>query len=336
MSYPGARGRLVSLLQKYGRWLLLGFGAIAVVFLIRESGPEQVLEVMVRAAPWLPLIFLLEVAWISMDAVGLRFLLREHGGERIPWRVWIRSATVAYGVMVLLPAGRAGGEVMRAAQLSRYVGLHAATAAAQLQGVTLLANTVISVPCWIAVVSGVGVFHSLAWLLVLNGLATGALGTGMLFLSSRSALGAKLARWLPFVQPYAEALDAAQPARMWPGWALWWTSLGRIIQALQYGIILLAIGGQLTVPSAFVAQGIHLVGAGMGEMVPNAVGITETFYRVFAPVLGLSDDFARAIAIALVARLTQYTIAAMALLSGTGGGRSEAEEQKISTLAEGD
>lgn len=316
-----ARG--VAFLKAYGRWILLVMGVVAVVFLVRESGPEQVLDVMVTAAPWLPIIFVLEVAWISMDAVALRFLYREEG-KKVPLSAWLRSASVAYGVMILLPAGRAGGEVMRAAQLSKYVGMLSATGAAQLQGSTLFANAVISVPCLIAVGAGVGYTHGLTLLVGLNGLATAVLGLAVLFLASRSELGGRLGRKFSFLQPYAEKIDeATKPLKAFPRRAVLFTVTGRVIQALQYGIILLAIGGQLTVSSALVAQGIHLVGSGLGDMIPNAVGITESAYRFFAETLGFEEDPARAIAIALVARLTQYSLAGVALVAG-GFGREKA------------
>jgi uncharacterized membrane protein YbhN (UPF0104 family) len=56
------------------------------------------------------------------------------------------------------------------------------------------------------------------------------------------------------------------------------------------------------------------VGAGLGDFVPNAVGITEGAYRLFAGALGLGDDPARAISIALVARLCQFSLAGVALI----------------------
>lgn len=323
---PGAARRTlwtrgVDFLKAHGRWLLLAMGVVAVVLLVRESGPERVLDVMVTAAPWLPVILVLEAAWISMDAVALRFLYREEG-RKVPLSAWLRSASVAYGVMILLPAGRAGGEVMRAAQLSKYVGMLSATGAAQLQGSTLFANAVISVPCLLAVGAGVGFTHELTLLLGLNGLATAVLGLVVLFLASRSELGGRLGRKIAFFQPYAAQIDeATKPLKAFPKRAVLFTVTGRIIQAFQYGVILLAIGGHLTVSSALVAQGIHLVGSGLGDMVPNAVGITEAAYRFFAETLGFGDDPARAIAIALVARLTQYSLAGVALLAG-GFGRA--------------
>lgn len=315
----GPAGRALDLIKRYGRWLLLAVGVVAVVVLVREAGPDHVLDVLGEAAPWLPLILVLEVAWISMDAVALRLMFRERGTE-VPWSAWLRSASLAYGVMVLLPVGRAGGEVARAAQLSKHVGMLAATAAGQLQGSTLFANAVISVPCLVTVASGVGIGHTLAILIALNGVATGVVGVLVMFATSRSRLGQRLGRWFSFLKPFSDQLDEATgPMKAFPKRAVLCTVTGRVIQTVQYGIILLAIGGKLTVGSALVAQGIHLVGAGFGEMVPNAVGITETAYRLFADTLGFGDDPARAIAIALVARLAQYSLAAVALLAGAGG-----------------
>lgn len=313
---PTLRSRSLAFLRAYGRWVLLVLGVVAVAFLVRESGPERVLEVILQALPWAPVIFALEVAWISMDAFALRSIYADRG-RGIPLSDWVRSSLTAYAVMVLLPAGRAGGEAMRAVHLSKYVGMLSATAAAQVQGSTLFANAVISLPCFIAVASVVGVTHPLSLVAALNGVATLVLGLGVMFVTSRSKLGASLARRFSFMKQYAEQLDdASAPLTAFPRGAVAWTVFGRVLQTLQYGLILLAIGGQLTLTSALVSQGIHLVGAGLGDMVPNAVGITETAYRLSADVLGFGEEPARAIAIALVARLTQYTLAGLALLAG--------------------
>jgi hypothetical protein len=51
-------------------------------------------------------------------------------------------------------------------------------------------------------------------------------------------------------------------------------------------------------------------------MVPNQVGITEGAYRLFSDVLGLGSEPARAIGIALVARICQSTLAGGALAAG--------------------
>jgi hypothetical protein len=92
--------------------------------------------------------------------------------------------------------------------------------------------------------------------------------------------------------------------------------LGRLFQTVQYGVILVAVGGSLGVLSALISQAIHLVGAGLGDLVPNQAGITEGAYWVFADALGLSSDPAAAVGIALVARFCQYLVAGAGLVAG--------------------
>src|SRR5690606_14569449 len=86
--------------------------------------------------------------------------------------------------------------------------------------------------------------------------------------------------------------------------------------AMQYGVILLAVGGTLTIVSALVAQAIHLVGAGLGDMVPNQVGVTEFAYGAFAGDLDLEAVKAQAISIALVHRICQFALAGSCLAIG--------------------
>jgi hypothetical protein len=66
-------------LKRYGKWILLAMGVVAVTALIRETGPAKVGAVLLGAGAHLPLIVLLEAAWISMDTFAVRALLGEHG-----------------------------------------------------------------------------------------------------------------------------------------------------------------------------------------------------------------------------------------------------------------
>ncbi|MGE0790171.1 MAG: lysylphosphatidylglycerol synthase domain-containing protein [Sandaracinaceae bacterium] len=322
------------LVKAAARWLLLLLGVGAVVALVMDAGPAAVWATLLAAGAFLPLVALGEVGFIGMDVISLRLMFGEHA-KKVPLAVWLRSAMMAYGIMILLPAGRAGGEVARAAGLATYVGgARAAAGAAVLQGVTLWGNTLISIPCWIAVAMVAGAGSSLGLLVLGNGVVTGVIGSVLLLGARSSKIGAfvtarvdQLARWL------------AQHSRM--GTVLRWrirrwnrhgakfdeslremgtplrpivaAFLGRVSQTVQYGVILLAVGGSLTVTSALVAQSIHLVGAGLGDMVPNQVGITEGAYRVFASFLGLEDAVAQAIAIALVHRIVQFSLAGISL-----------------------
>lgn len=300
--------------KRVGRVLLFVGGVTALVLLVRGAGPEHVLATLLEAGVFLPLIMLLEVGFATMDVVALRGLLGERG-RRVPIAVFVRTALVAYGVMTLLPAGRAGGEVARAAGLAPYVGGPRAVAAGtRLQAATLLGNTTISVPCWIAVAMVSGAHSPLGWAILVNAALTGVVGSLMILISRRSRFGGWLGRRISMLASHGASFDEALRDQTPWSPAIFATTIGRVLQSLQYGIILLAVGGSLTIVSAFVAQGIHLVGAGMGDMVPNQVGITEGAYALFAPALGLEDNAARAIGIALVARICQFSLAGVCLV----------------------
>lgn len=300
--------------KRIGRALLFVAGVTAVVLLVRSAGPDRVLRTLLDAGPWLPLIVLLECCFMGMDAVALRGMLGEHG-KRVPIAVWVRTAMMQYGVMQLLPAGRAGGEIARAAGLAPYVGgaARAAAAATRLQAATMLGNTMISIPCYVAVALAASATSPLGWAVLINAVITAVIGTVLILAARRSKLGAWLGARVGALASHGPSFDAA--LRQETPWtpAVIATTVGRSFQTVQYGIILLAVGGALTPVSALVAQGIHLVGAGMGDMVPNQAGITEGAYTLFAPALGLEGQLAKAIGIALLARVCQFSLAATSL-----------------------
>lgn len=300
--------------KRVARVLLLIAGITAIVLLVRNAGAERVLATLLEAGPWLPVIMALECCFMGMDAVALRGLLGEDG-KRVPLAVWVRTAMLQYGVMQLLPAGRAGGEIARAAGLAPYVGgaARAAAVATRLQAATMLANTMISIPCYVAVAVAAGAHSALGYAVLVNALGTAGIGIGLVLTVRRSRFGGWLGKRIPFLAAHGPSFDAA--LRQDTPWspAILATTTGRVFQTVQYGVILLAVGGTLTLTSGLVSQAIHLVGAGMGDMVPNQVGITEGAYTLFAPALGLEGHVAKAIGIALVARICQFSLAGLSL-----------------------
>ena len=307
-------------IKSIGRWLLLAFGVSAVVYLVYDAGPDLVWQTLVSAAIFLPFVALGEIGFVGMDVVSLRMMFGEHG-KRVPASIWLRSAMMAYGIMVLLPAGRAGGEVMRAANLAPYVGgARAAAGAAVLQGVTLWGNTLISIPCYLAVALASNPGSILALLVLGNGLVTGLIGSVLLFGARFSKVGGWLGKRIGALGKHgAKFDDSLREMPRAPIGPVIAAGLGRVSQAVQYGVILVAVGGTLTVGNALVAQAIHLVGAGFGDMVPNQAGITETAYRLsasLAPTLGLRDAAAQMISIALIHRIVQFSMAGVSLAVG--------------------
>jgi len=303
-----------------GRWCLLALGIGAVVYLVRDAGPDVVWRTLTVAAVYLPFVALGEIGFVSMDVVSLRLMFGDHA-QKVPSSAWLRSAMMAYGIMILLPAGRAGGEVMRAASLAPYVGgPRAAAGAAVLQGVTLFGNTFISIPCYVAVAMVSDWTNVLALLVLGNGLVTGFLGSMLLFGARFSSVGGWLGKRISALSSHGSDFDESlKEMPSVPVGPIIAATLGRASQTIQYGLILIAVGGTLTVGNALIAQAIHLVGAGFGDMVPNQAGITETAYRLsasFAPTLGLRDAAAQMISIALIHRIVQFAMAGTSLAVG--------------------
>ena len=88
----------------------------------------------------------------------------------------------------------------------------------------------------------------------------------------------------------------------------------RTAQLVQYGVLLSAVGGTVSVRGAFIAHGIHLVGATIGDAVPNQLGVVDGTYRAFAAALGFADAPARALSIAFVAHAVQMTVAGLCVI----------------------
>lgn len=298
------------------RVALFAFGLAAIVYVVNDAGPAHVWATLVGAGVFVPVIVLLEAAFMSMDVLSLRSLIGAPARD-VPLAVWVRSGLMAYAIMVLFPGGRAAGEVVRATQLAPYTGgAKAAAYGTRLQAATMLGNTFISIPAAIACFWASDGEGALPWLVLGNGLVTAAIGGGILFMSRRSKVGGWVGQKFSALASHGASFDEALRDETPFGPALLFSSLGRAFQTVQYGIILLAVGGSLGVVSALISQGIHLVGAGAGDLVPNQAGITEGAYWMFAEALGLSADPAAAVGIALIARFCQYILAGVGLLVG--------------------
>ncbi len=302
-------------------FVLLVAGLALVAWLVMQAGPLAVWDALRHAAPWLPAIVGLEVLMATLDAVAVRGLLGADS-RQVTAPQWVRATGLAYGACILLPAGRLTGEAVRATTLATTVGVGQATlACARLQASALAGNAVISVIGILVLAFSPTPPSVLLIALGANGVACGVLATAVYYLARHPGVGAwlrkRLAQFLPPAvegAPTAAALGDTLPA-------VGWCTLARLLQALQYGLVVVAVGGSWGVTNAFAAQAIHLVGAAVGDAIPGHLGASEGTYRAFAGVLGFGADPARALAIALVMRAVQLCAAAGGLLAGFGAGR---------------
>lgn len=295
-------------------WILLVGGFLLLGYLVYEAGPARVWAALVDAGPYLPLILLADLGWFFGEVVAHRVLL-EDDAPKMPLGELVRANLTAFAFMVLAPLGKAGAEVARAIPVARRVGgPRAVAAAANVQAASLLGNAVVSVPCALAVFGILGVDALLGWLVVGNAVITLSIGTVTLVLAQRGRLGERLAERFDALSVSGPETDVALRVRGGTfAKAVAATSVARISQTVQYGVLLLAVGGTLTVSSALATQGVHLVGAGLGDFVPGQIGVVEGAYHMFASALDLAP--ARALSIGLLARTSSLVLAASSLLA---------------------
>jgi hypothetical protein len=303
------------------RVALAVLGLAVVAYLVRDVGPGRVLGVLWQAGPWLPLILALELLQLACDFLALRTILAERW-TAVPMPAVLRSGMLAYAMMVLLPAGRAAGEITRATILSKHVGVaRAAATSLRLQAAYLSANGVASAVAYAVVALRFGFGSTLALLLAGNVAFQAVVSAGLVAILWDGRLG----RWLdrqrhrfargPASIPPASAPDAdGAPQGRIPWRASLICCFARALQVLQYGVILCAVGGHLTTAGAVIAHGIHLVGSTLGDFLPNQLGVVDGVYRAFAVDLGFATEPQRALSIALVARIAQLMCAAAAVL----------------------
>jgi len=295
-------------------WLRLGLlaaGLALVAWLVAGVGAARVGELLAACARWLPLIVALEIAFVATDLVAARALL---GGADVSPRMWVRSAALAYAATTLLPAGRAAGEATRAATLAPAVGaVHATAVCARLQIAVLAANALFSLVVAALMASRGDTLLGVA--LAGNGVVCGALAAA-LFVVVRNA---RAGRWLrqKFARFVAASPDTPPPSTAALARATASCLVGRAIQAVQYGVVVAAVGGAASPANALTAQAIHLVGAAVGDAIPGQVGALEGAYRTFAATLGFAGDPARALSIALAVRVAQLALAASCLVVST-------------------
>ena len=304
-------------LARVGRVALFVLGIGLAAWLIRGVGLERVGAVLSDAKGYVPLIFLLEVLIVATDLLALRSLLGP-AVSRVPSSLWLRSSAIAYASSVLLPAGRAVGEAMRVRALAPELGVPRATgAAARLQISTLYANALISIVIMFNLVGSGEGRGPLAIAVFVNMLACTLLASVLLALVRSKRFAAWLGRrFKSFVENHTIADELPAP----PGSAaraIAFCGLGRLVQTVQYAVAVKSVGGAASLHFALSAQGIHLVGAAVGDLVPNQIGVTEGAYRAFAHSLGFDAEPARALGIALLTRIAQIALAVACLMIAT-------------------
>lgn len=311
--------------QQRIRFLLLLLGVLLLAWVIYQAGPEQVLETARAGLGYLPYIVLCNVAYYLFEALGQRALL---GPERrlIPTAVFLRATLAAFVANVLLPAGRAGAETVRVTAYAKYVGgTRTLAASAAFQVPALWATAILIGPCAVVGAAALGARAPLTWVFAIHAGGSACLGCVLFLLFRKATLGQRVGRWLPRFAARAVAFDEATafPSRRYLS-ALAWAVAARVTEVAMFAIVFMAVGLPLLPTRVLLAVGIQVVGGTVGEAIPGQLGAVEGSFSLFAGALGLEPLSSRAVAIPLLMRVGQYTLAALALafLSPSLGRRS--------------
>ncbi len=294
-----ARARVLALLRP--AFAVVGLGVFAL--LLRDVGTRELGAVLWRAAPWLPLVLVLEGARLMLDALGTWLAYGSRAGE-VPLRSMARAQLISTVVSNLAPAGRTAGEALKAALLSPYTsGATAAAAAATSQAASLVASGLISLPCALAAYLLTGP----SWVTLALGVHTVLLvlvGAGMRCGMRARRLGGWLKRRVRRLAPHAETFqESARGCALLPARPIAANFLGRGLQVAQYGALAVAVGLDVTAVEAFFAQGLNLVSLAVGALVPGQVGVSEGAFALSAGALRTTT--AQALSIALLAHGVQ-------------------------------
>lgn len=304
-----------TLLVKYGRFVLAVLGVLAICVLVSQLGVRQVVATMAQAGMWLPLIFALDLGWMAMESAAVLLLYGE-ASKNVRLVDWWRALLVHFATFIVVPVGRASAEVARAGVLGGRVGrTRAAAGAAVMQSLTLTANALVSVVCLFALM-GTTRHPSASALMSINILVTGTLGVGLYLVLRHVKLGGFLGRRFSKLSDFGPEIDGhvREGAGRHAG-ALAVCLFARGIQALQYAIILYAVSGDFSVAKGLVAEGIQLAARSIGDPIPNQVGVTEGAFALSAGAIGLGGLPEKAVAVALLGRLSNISVAGMSALA---------------------
>ena len=302
----GSVGKGVPL--RIATWAAAALGCGCLAFLLRQLGTGDIVAGLRSVAPVLPFLLVLELGRVMCELFGTRAVLGPVAEQLRVGRL-LRGQLIGQTLDVVMPAGRASSEAVKAAVFAEDIGLPpAAAAATALQLAALAANAL-----WALTGYGLSSLHGgvaadgggaalpSALSLGLLGYAgvTGALVVAALLCAASPRVRAVFHR-IPFVHATLERfadMIARQPARLLV--AAGAQLLGRSCQASQIAVLALALGAHTTLIAAIMGQAVYLVGAAAGDLVPGQLGATDAAFVMAAGALGFRRPDAMAASLAL-------------------------------------
>ncbi len=311
VAVPAAARPSARRLALHAAFGLAGVGAMTAMVI--KVGPAVLFGALQRCATFLPLLAAIEIVRLGLEVVATR-ALSPRVKKDVPIATLVRAVIVGFAVSAVMPAGRVSAEATKAAMTARYLGgPRAAAIAAANQCLALFSGAAIAVVCafvaWIEL-GPTGV----AWGCLVSAIMTTLAYAGVQFATrARSIsgfLGRRFAKIRAATASFQDAL--AELPILHPGAAAIWF-FARVLQTLEFGILVFAVGGGFRFASAFIAEGIAVAGGAAGDFIPGQLGATDGAFALSASSLHVS--VADAIAIAIVAHFLQLAGAAACALA---------------------
>lgn len=279
-------------------------GVVVLVLLVRSAGKEALLEALEPALPWLPALLALDALRIACDAHAT-VLAYGPSGAAIPRLRMLRAQLVANAVTYIAPAGRTAAEATKAAMLAEFTSWPEATAAAALmQSLALFGGAVISIPCVIASALVLGITDKITIFIFAQAIGVAASGFAVRFAARSRGITDFLGRRFQKAREGADDFHRrSQGGSLVPLAPLASVSVGRAFQVAQYAILAHAVGVDVTLGRALLAQGVNMVALAVGVLVPGQLGATDGAFALAAEAL--HTTMPRALAIALLAHVLQ-------------------------------
>jgi Lysylphosphatidylglycerol synthase TM region len=175
----------------------------------------------------------------------------------------------------------------------------------------LLSSALFSLICLAAVVLS-RMDALLVWALAAHAVVLFAAGLGLRVLAVSARIEGVLRRRFPKLAPrLADFHVASRDTRLLEPKPLLLMFGGRAAQTMQYAVLAHAAGISLDAWKALAVQGVNFVAAAVGVFVPGQIGSAELVFRYAGEALGTTP--ANALALALLARIPQFTFIALGL-----------------------
>jgi hypothetical protein len=304
-------------LKRRLRWILhialavLGVGAVGL--LVRHVGAARLLEAMRDCAPVLPIVFGLEIVRTLIDAWRAQ-LLYAASGKPVSMRRLIPIQIASYPMGLLLPAGGAASEAYKAAVLARDVGTPVAAATATTNPcVQLFGIAIVSVPC-VLVAFEVWGLSGFTIAIIVQAVSAVALAVMIQLVTRHRLLGALAARLSQKAGDFVDSHRAAASGMaFFPLRSVGVAVLGRVVQLVQYGLLVVFAGASPWLTASVLALGVQLVAGAAGDLVPAQIGATDASFALAAEPLGILP--AQALSIAFTIHLVQIGWALVAIFT---------------------